>query len=144
MLSDRTILGMRTHSRIPPGTLCVSKPQTINSANLAYEEGPATEGNNSAKGENMARGLFVCLFVCLSFWGEGVRERERETKDKCFEVEFEGVQRGFVFERKRKATLCRGTEDRKVTGTNSGKSGMRSPKADSTRSREESTVGGHG
>ena len=78
MLSDRTILGMRTHSRIPPGTLCVSKPQTINSANLAYEEGPATEGNNSAKGENMARGLFVCLFVCLSFWGEGVRERERE------------------------------------------------------------------
>ena len=44
-------------------------------------------------------------------------------KKKCPEVRYEGVQRGFLSERKGKANPCRGAEDRKSAGTNSGNSG---------------------
>ena len=39
------------------------------------------------------------------------------------EVRFEGVQRGFLSERKGKFIPCRGAEDRKGVGTDSGMSG---------------------
>ena len=44
-------------------------------------------------------------------------------KKKCLEVRFERVQRGFLSEGK-EVSPCRGAEDRKGMGTNSGKSGM--------------------
>ena len=43
-------------------------------------------------------------------------------KKKCLEVRCEGVQRGFLSERKWKVIPCREAEDGKGTGTNSGKS----------------------
>ena len=56
----------------------------------------------------------------------------------CLELRFAGVQREFLSERKGKVIPCRWAEDRKVTGTNSGKSGTRNPEAESIRSRAES------
>ena len=44
-------------------------------------------------------------------------------KKKCFQVGFEGVQRGFLSDRKGKDIPCRGAVDRKGSGTESGKSG---------------------
>ena len=44
-------------------------------------------------------------------------------KKKCPEVRFERVQIGFLSEGK-EVSPCRGAEDRKGMGTNSGKSGM--------------------
>ena len=44
-------------------------------------------------------------------------------KKNCFKVGFEGVQRGFLSDSKGKVIPCRETEDRKDTGTDSGKSG---------------------
>ena len=38
---------------------------------------------------------------------------------KCLEVRFEGVQRGFLLERKGKVIPCRGSIARKGAGTNS-------------------------
>ena len=63
------------------------------------------EGDSSAKGENI---------VGLSFW-----------KKKCFEVGSERVLRRFLSERKGMVIPRRGTEDRKSSGTNSGKSGSK-------------------
>ena len=62
-------------------------------------------------------------------------------KKKRFEVGSEGVEREFLSERKGKVIPCGGTDDRKVTGTNSGKSGTRNLEAESTESRAESTGG---
>ena len=53
----------------------------------------------------------------------------------------EGVQRGFLSERKGKVIYCRGAEDRKGAGTNSEESGTRHLEAESIRSRSESTGG---
>ena len=60
---------------------------------------------------------------------------------KCFEVGFERVQREVLSDRKGKVIPCGGTEDRKDTGTNSGKSGTRELEAESIGSRTESTGG---
>ena len=49
-------------------------------------------------------------------------------KKKCLEVRSEGIQRWFLLEKKGKDIPCRGSEDRKSTGTNGGKSGMRNQK----------------
>ena len=46
-------------------------------------------------------------------------------KNKCFQVGFEGVQRGFLSERKGKDIPCREAEEDKSSGTESGKSGTR-------------------
>ena len=52
----------------------------------------------------------------------------------------EGVQRGFLSERKGKVIPCRGAKDRKGSRTNSGKSGItRNLEAEGIRSRIEST-----
>ena len=56
----------------------------------------------------------------------------------CLELRFEGAQRGFLSERKGKVYPCRGAEDRKGAGTNSGKSGTRNPEAEKIRCRTES------
>ena len=56
----------------------------------------------------------------------------------CLELRCEGVQREFLSERKGKVIPCRGAEDRKGAGTNSGKSGTRNPEAESIRCRAES------
>ena len=55
-------------------------------------------------------------------------EREKNGRSTVLEkrdveVRFEGVQRGFPSERKGKVIPCRGAEDRKGAGTDSGKSG---------------------
>ena len=52
---------------------------------------------------------------------------------------FEEVQRGFLSDRKGKVNPCRGTEGRKGTGTNSGKSGTTDLESEGIRSRTEST-----
>ena len=57
------------------------------------------------------------------------------------EVSLEGVQREFLSERKGKVIPCRGTENRKGAGTNSGKSDTRNLEAESIRSRAESKGG---
>ena len=61
-------------------------------------------------------------------------------KKTFFEVGSEGGQRGFLSERKGKVIPCRGTEDRKGTGTNSRKSGAGDLEAESIGSIAESTV----
>ena len=58
------------------------------------------------------------------------------------EVSFEGVQRGFLSDRKGKVIPCRGTENRKGAGTNSGKSDTKNLEAESIRRRAESKGGG--
>ena len=62
-------------------------------------------------------------------------------KQKCFEIRFEGVSRGFLSERKGKVIPCRWTEDRKGAGTSNGESGTGNLEAESFRSRAESTGG---
>ena len=44
-------------------------------------------------------------------------------RKKCFEVEFEEIQREFLLERKGKVSPSKGVDDRNSTGTTSGKSG---------------------
>ena len=61
--------------------------------------------------------------------------------NSCLEFRFEGVQRGFLSERKGKVIPCRGAEDRKGAGTSSGKSGTRNQENGSSKSRAESTGG---
>ena len=61
-------------------------------------------------------------------------------KKKCLEVRFEAYGK-FLSERKGKVIPCRGSEDRKGAGTNSGESGTRNQEAESIRSRAESTGG---
>ena len=61
-------------------------------------------------------------------------------KKKCFEIGFEGVQRGFLSERKGMVIPRRRAEDRKGTRTNSGKSETRNTEAESIRGRAEGTV----
>ena len=58
---------------------------------------------------------------------------------KKFSVGFEGVQRGFLSERKGKDTPCRGAEDAKTSGPESGKSGTRILEAEKLQSWAEST-----
>ena len=77
------------------------------------------KGGSSIRGEDIAG---------LLFW-----------KKTFFAVGFKEVQRGLLSERKGKAIPCKGTKDRKDTGTNSGKSGMRDLEAENIRSRAEST-----
>ena len=60
-------------------------------------------------------------------------------KKTFFEVGSEGGQRGFLSERKGKVIPCRGTEDRKGTGTNSRKCYTRNLEAESIKRRAEST-----
>ena len=79
------------------------------------------EGDSNSRGKNMAG---------LLFW---IKE--------CFEVGFEGVQRGFLSDRKGKVIPYRGAEDGKGTGTNRRKSGTRDLKVDSITRRAESTGG---
>ena len=64
-------------------------------------------------------------------------------KKKCLGVRSEGVQRGFLSERKGKVIPCRGAEDRKSAGTSSGKSSSKNLEleAESIRSRAETTGG---
>ena len=62
-------------------------------------------------------------------------------KKKCLEVRFEEVYGKFLSERKGKVIPCRGSEDRKGAGTNSGESGTMNQEAESIRSRAESTGG---
>ena len=62
-------------------------------------------------------------------------------KGEGFQVSFEGVQRGFLSERKGKVIPCRWTGNAKGAGTNSGESGARNLEVESIRSRAESTGG---
>ena len=59
--------------------------------------------------------------------------------NSCLEFRFEGVQRGFLSERKGKVIPCRGAEDRKGAGTNRKKPDRRNLEAESIRSRAERT-----
>ena len=54
-------------------------------------------------------------------------------KKKCFKVGFEGVQRGFLSERKGMVIPCGGAKDGKGTRTNRGKGDTRNLEAESIR-----------
>ena len=62
-------------------------------------------------------------------------------KNKCFVVCFDGVQGGVLSERKGKFFSMKRGQDRKGSGINRGKSGMRNLEAESIRSKVESTMG---
>ena len=68
------------------------------------------EENSSVREENMA---------CLLF-----------SKKKSSEVGFERAQRGFPLGKKGKVIPCSGANDRKGTGANTGKFGMKTLQAD--------------
>ena len=53
----------------------------------------------------------------------GTRGENLLWRKKCFEVEFEEIQREFLLERKGKVSPSKGVDDRNSTGTTSGKSG---------------------
>ena len=98
--------------------------------------------------------LTIHNFICSQLYHTVNRDlrwrktaAERETwQVYCFGKKMswcltEGVQRGFLSERKGKVIYCRGAEDRKGAGTNSEESGTRHLEAESIRSRSESTGG---
>ena len=63
------------------------------------------------------------------------------SKKKCLGIWSEGVQRGFLSERKGKIIPYRGAANRKSAGTSKGKSSSKNLEAESIRSRAEATGG---
>ena len=59
-------------------------------------------------------------------------------KNKCLEVRFEGVRKGFLSKRKDKVSPFREAEHRKGAGTSNEKSGTRNLEAESFGSRADS------